>query len=152
MDKEKLEKAVESLLSREDMDLVDFVCGKYGNKSILQFFIDRKEGKVTLDDCERMSNKISATIDMENLVEGGYVIEVSSPGVYRALKKPEHFKRFSGQRAKVHLKNPVGGQNMFVGEISVPEEGKVAIKHSQGEIVVSFDEIGQAKLDPNLEI
>ena len=145
-----LESALTPLFERENMEIVDLVVIKHGRKATLQFFIDKKNGAVGLDDCETMSRKIGEIIDMENLIDGGYILEVSSPGIDRALKKPEHFKRFAGERAKIFLKQPVNGIAYFNGTIVSAGETGIVFDDGKTKHEFSYGDIKQAKLDPEL--
>ena len=149
---DKIEQALAPLFSQENMEIVDLRAGNYGAKAMLQFFIDRKDGKpVSIGDCELMSDKISAALEMENILAGAYIIEVSSPGVDRALKKPEHFIRFTGQRVKLVLKQPLEKRAFFTGAIASADAEKMTLCDGTSTFVFSYGNIKSARLDPVLE-
>lgn len=148
MDKTQIEKALEPLLSTEGMELVDVRVGRHGKKSMLQFFLDKIEGGITLDDCERMSEKIGSVLDVSNLVDGAYVLEVSSPGMDRVLKKESHFLRFMGQRARIRLKLPLEGSRVYYGNITEFKDGCVVIADSMRTYRFPLSDIEEARLDP----
>src|SRR5260221_530085 len=112
----QIENAVQSVLDQEAVELVDVQYVHEGGKWVLRFFLD-KTGGITLGDCEYLSNRIGATLDMTDLLPQSYVLEVSSPGVDRILKKEKDFKRFSGYRVQLWLKAPESGRRHFVGII-----------------------------------
>jgi ribosome maturation factor RimP len=148
MDKRNIETRIDSLLSQHDMELVALKAGKHGPKYILQFYIDRKTGKISLEDCEKMSNVISSILDMENLVAGAYILEVSSPGIDRPLNKLEHFERFKGKHAKIRLKESMGDKNYYSGVILGVKNTKISIDEGNSSVVeIEFDDIEKANLD-----
>ena len=113
-DPKTIEQTVAKALENEQVELVDLVIQNQGKKKLLQFFVD-KVGGVTLDDCGELTDKIDSILEMENLIDGAYILEVSSPGVHRVLKKPAHFKQFVTHRVKLVLKVPLEGRGFFTG-------------------------------------
>jgi ribosome maturation factor RimP len=85
--------------------------------------------KISHSDCERVSQQLSVILDVEELIPGaaGYTLEVSSPGMDRALTKPEHFTRFAGRLAKITTAEPVGDAKFFEGRLAGFSGGKVHI-------------------------
>jgi ribosome maturation factor RimP len=85
--------------------------------------------KISHADCERVSQQLSVILDVEELVEGpGYILEVSSPGLDRALKKPEDFERFTGRLAKILTSEPIGDAKFFEGRLAGFADGKVRME------------------------
>ena len=85
--------------------------------------------KISHSDCERVSQQLSVILDVEELIPGaaGYTLEVSSPGMDRALTKPEHFSRFAGRLAKITTSEPVGDAKFFEGRLAGFSDGNVRI-------------------------
>ena len=85
--------------------------------------------KISHTDCERVSQQLSVILDVEELIPGaaGYTLEVSSPGMDRALFKAEHFSRFAGRLVKITTNEPVGEQKFFEGRLAGFVEGKVQV-------------------------
>ena len=83
------------LLEQEAAELVDLKFAKEGPKWVLRVYLDRKGG-VTLDDCAYLSERIGSLIDSSDAIQRAYVLEVSSPGLDRVIKKEMDFERFSG--------------------------------------------------------
>ena len=99
---EALESVVVSELDRLGLDLVELRVGGSKSRPTLQVRIDRRDGgNVTVDDCALASRAIEARLDAEQRVGERYVLEVSSPGVERPLRKPADWRRFVGRRASV---------------------------------------------------
>ena len=113
----------------------------------LQFFIDR-EGGVGINDCERVSREVETLLEVENVVEGAYVLEVSSPGLDRPLHTPGDFKRFAGRLAKVRTKELIGGQKVFNGRIDEPAEAGFNIITEGGKVVhIGYEQVEKARLE-----
>jgi ribosome maturation factor RimP len=85
--------------------------------------------KISHSDCERVSQQLSVILDVEELIPGaaGYTLEVSSPGMDRALSKPEHFLRFAGRLAKISTSEPVAEAKFFEGRLAGFSEGHVRV-------------------------
>ncbi len=149
-DPKTIESTVSRALAAQDVELVDLVIQHQGRKTLLQFFVD-KAGGVTLDDCGELTDKIDAILEMENLIDGAYILEVSSPGIQRALKKPEHFKRFINQRAKIILKLPLNGRGSFTGIIAQADDNGLVLDDGTNQFKFEYNNIKKAHLDPVLE-
>jgi ribosome maturation factor RimP len=97
-----------------DCELVDAEFKKEGGQSILRFYCERKEGSITLDDCVEISTLLSDKFDEIDSGQGSsYVLEVSSPGVERPLKKPADYIKFTGREIDVSLYEAVMGKKKF---------------------------------------
>ncbi|MEJ5338508.1 MAG: ribosome maturation factor RimP [Aquificaceae bacterium] len=94
---------------------------------VLRIILD-KEGGITLGDCEEVSKRISALLDVEDIIPVSYVLEVSSPGLTRELTKPSHFEFFQGRLIRVVLREPVEGKREFRGYIEEIREGILRLK------------------------
>ena len=149
-DPKTIEQTIARALENEQVELVDLVIQHQGKKKLLQFFVD-KVGGVTLDDCGALTDKIDAVLEMENLIEGAYILEVSSPGVQRVLKKPEHFKQFVSQRVKIVLKVPLEGRGFFTGVIASADDNGFVLDDGTNQYRFAYDNIKKANLDPVLE-
>lgn len=146
MDLEKIRAAAERVARSEGLEVVD-VEWKIGKQRFLRVYIDRvakPAAVITLDavdvlhdpfpkishaDCERVSQQLSVILDVEELVPGpGYILEVSSPGMDRALKKATDFERFRGRLAKISTTEPVGDTKFFEGRLAGFANGKVRME------------------------
>ncbi len=145
MDKIRIEKEIEALLDSENCELVDFRVLSQKGKPLLVFYIDRKEGGITLDECGQWSEKIGAYIDLNQPIQAGYVLEVSSPGVDRILKKEKDFKRFSGRSVKIKLTSPINGTRVYYGILSGFVNGEVILDNGTSFNLANIDEV---RLDP----
>lgn len=149
-DPKTIEQTVAKALEAGGVELVDLVIQNQGKKKLLQFFVD-KIGGVTLDDCGELTDKIDSVLEMENLIDGAYILEVSSPGVQRVLKKPAHFKQFLTQRVKIVLKVPLEGRGFFTGVIASADDEGFTLDDGTNQYRFAYDNIKKANLDPVLE-
>lgn len=177
MDLEKVRQAAERVARSEGLEIAD-VEWKVGKQRFLRVYIDRlpertaapdaqdSDGtsasdveeappsnpypKITHGDCERVSQQLSVILDVEDLIPGpGYVLEVSSPGMDRALKKAADFERFRGRKAKIVTTEPVGDAKFFEGRLAGVAPGKVRIElqGKQAKVVeIPLDAIRKANL------
>lgn len=145
MDKSKLETEIAAALDTAGFELVDIKLASHNGKPLIQVFVDREKGGVNLDDCEHLSEKVGACLDMNNFYANGYFLEVSSPGVDRVLKKEKDFKRFAGQQVKVRLKRPVNNARVYYGAIAGFENGQLLLT---GDLKFSLEDIDEARLHP----
>lgn len=148
-DPKTIEETVAKALENEEVELVDLVIQNQGKKKLLQFFVD-KVGGVTLDDCGELTDKIDSVLEMENLIDGAYILEVSSPGVHRVLKKPAHFKQFVTQRVKIVLKVPLEGRGFFTGVIAQADDEGFTLDDGTNQFRFPYENIKKANLDPVL--
>ena len=113
----------------------------------LRVYID-KEGSVSINDCEAVSRPLSDKLDESDPIEGSYTLEVSSAGADRVLKKPEHFRQFTGAEVEVRLYRPREGRKDFVGVLQAWTEGDITL--DMGGRTVTFDkqEVALTRLYP----
>lgn len=111
----------------------------------LRVYLDRPEG-VTIDHCEAVSRALDVKLDEVDPIEGSYVLEVSSPGADRVLRKPEHFERFLGEQVEVRLYRPLNGAKTLVGTLKSYEDGGVTIETQEGPHTLAKQEIAQVRL------
>ena len=172
MDLEKIREAAERVARSLGVEVYD-VEWKVGKQRFLRVILDRPpkvgaaisdaagkfgteaavgsgEAGISHDDCQRVSQQLSVILDVEELIPGpGYVLEVSSPGLDRALRKPSEYERFRGRLAKVSTTEPVENEKFFEGRIAGLAEGKVKLelKGKTGRTVeVPLEKIRKANL------
>lgn len=120
----------------------------------LQLFIERLDGKpVAMDDCVRASREVSTLLDVEDPIPSSYVLEVSSPGEDRPLAKKKDFQRFVGNPIKLETHLMINGQKRFRGMLVAADETQVTLQpdDQEGTVVLRYDEIMKAKLQPEVE-
>lgn len=107
---------------------------------VLRIFIDRPErdgpeqarpgspeDSIGIAECERVSREISAILDVEDMIDRPYTLEVSSPGLDRPLRQPGDYRRFAGQLAKIVVNRPIDGQTHFAGRLRGLEQDEVVV-------------------------
>ena len=105
---------------------------------VLRVQIDRPGGgssaedSVSVDDCARVSRDLSAMLDVDDVIPMAYTLEVSSPGLDRPLRSADDYRRFTGRRAKVVMREPVDGQSFFKGKIGGVDGNDVTIETDDG--------------------
>jgi ribosome maturation factor RimP len=105
---------------------------------------------VTLDVCSDLSRDLSAALDVADVIEGAYRLEVGSPGVERKLYHPEEYARFAGKLAKLKSRAPIAGQTALRGVLAgTDDEGRILLDTEQGIMALPFEQIesGQLVLD-----
>ncbi len=137
MDLEKIRGAAERVARSEGLEIVD-VEWKVGKQRFLRVYMGEMGAtdvahdpypKISHSDCQRVSQQLSVILDVEELIPGpGYVLEVSSPGMDRELKKPADFERFAGRLAKISTSEPVGEAKFFEGRLAGFADGKVRME------------------------
>ena len=145
MNLEKVREAAERVALSEGLEVVD-VEWKIGKQRFLRVYIDKVpptkpaeaiEGEeapspypqISHADCERVSQQLSVILDVEELIPGpGYTLEISSPGMDRALTKARDFERFTGRLAKITTSEPVGEAKFFEGRLRGFADGSVRME------------------------
>ena len=138
------------LFTELGLELVEVEFRRETGGWILRLYLD-KSGGVTLMDCQRVSEELSDLLDVENLIDHPYTLEVSSPGLNRPLSRESDFLRFVGQRARVNTSEAIAGQRRFLGVLKGYEEGRIVLEREDGAIVlIPYALISKAQLDPIL--
>lgn len=123
---------------------LDYV--KEGSEWYLRITIDREKG-VDLDDCEKVMRLVDPIITELDPVEGAYHLEVSSPGLERELRTPEHFQKSLGEEIVLKLFTPVEGRKEWKGRlISAEEDGTVHLKAENRELTIEKKKISRANI------
>jgi len=134
------------ILGDEGLELVDVEFQREKQGWVLRVYID-KPGGVTLDDCTDISYQLSAVLDVEDLIDTSYTLEVSSPGLTRPLKELSDYERYKGQLVKIKTYKPIDGKKVFRGKLIGLENEIVKIKNEKGEHEIPFESIAKANLN-----
>jgi ribosome maturation factor RimP len=127
MDAKEIETLVTPLIEQEGGELVDLQWRREGHRWVLRLFLD-KAGGISLDDCAYFSDRVGAMLDDTDAIDQSYVLEVSSPGLDRVVKKDKDFERFAGKSVKLRVKIPENGQRRFSGVLRGLKDGKVGVQ------------------------
>ncbi|MFI5346818.1 MAG: ribosome maturation factor RimP [Elusimicrobiota bacterium] len=127
MEAKEIESLITPLVEQEGGEIVDLQWRREGHQWILRLFLDKPKG-ITLDDCAYFSDRVGAFLDEKNAIEQSYVLEISSPGLDRVIKKDKDFARFAGKAVKVKIKIAENGQRRFAGILKGLDGDKVAVQ------------------------
>jgi ribosome maturation factor RimP len=150
---DKVRKVAEPLAAQEGLELVDVELGGPGGRQTLRLFIDKAEG-VSLDDCTSLSRAVSAALDVEDPIDGAYDLEVSSPGLDRPLRTPEHFQKYAGERVKVKTYAPISdtdNRKTFVGKLVGFEDGFVLVDVDGKVFRIPQAQVSKANVEPDFD-
>jgi ribosome maturation factor RimP len=117
-----------------------------GKESLLQIMADRPQGGIEVDDCAKISQAVSAVLDVEDPILDAYTLEVSSPGIDRPLTRLKDFEMFEGYEAKIETADLIDGRRRFKGTLAGVEGEEVLINIEEGTIGLQFDWLVDAKL------
>ncbi|MCC6749620.1 MAG: ribosome maturation factor RimP [Deltaproteobacteria bacterium] len=161
VDVSELFKICEAGLAAVGYELVDLEYVRDGAGWILRVFIDHpqppgEEGAgfgrstVTHGDCEQASRQLGAVLDVEDVIEGAYRLELSSPGVKRRVRKERDFRRCVGRRVKLEMRVPVDGRKAFSGTVKRVADGVVAVDVDGRLFELELSGLRRAALDEEL--
>ena len=126
------------------VDLWDVEFVKEGADHILRITIDKKGG-VTIDDCERVNRAIDPLLDEADPIEMSYKLEVSSPGIERALTRPEHFTASIGADVELALYAPYEGSRKLRGKLAAYEDGDVTVTTDGGDVTFKKADVAKVR-------
>ena len=148
----KVEEVIRPILEVDRFEIVDIEFKLERGRWVLRIYVD-KPGGVTVDDCADVSHEVEDIIEVKELVPFGYVLEVSSPGLDRPLKREHDFERFSGRVARIRTIEPIQGRRNFVGTIVGCKQGIVEIIDEEGRIQrLPLDNMHNARLKVELQL
>ena len=150
---ERVKELVIPMIVSQQLELVDVEFKREGHINYLRIFID-KPGGVTIEDCQNISRECEVLLDIENIIQTQYVLEVSSPGLDRPLKTKEDYQRFRQRLVKIKTFRAIQGQKKFLGYLQgiIDEQGdspSVVILTSldDQEIRIPYELIASARLE-----
>lgn len=128
------------------LEVIDVSFTKEGGTWYLRVFIDKPEG-INHDDCQALSQRLSDELDEKDPIPQAYILEVSSPGIERPLKKPEDYVRFKGSLIRVTTFSPFEGQKEFIGILIGLFEDGIHINMKDKEMVLPLEKVASARLE-----
>jgi ribosome maturation factor RimP len=132
-------------LAVDGFELWGYELNSFEGKRRLQVYIETPSG-VTIDDCERASRQIGAVLDVEDPMEGKYLLEVSSPGITRSLYTLEQYQRYVGKPIKIRVARGEEGKRTYQGEIAQVTKEAVSLIVEGETVVMPFADIEKANL------
>ncbi len=141
----RVEELAGPIAARNGTELVEVVYAHEAGRWCLRIFID-KPGGVNLNDCERVSRAVEQVLDELDFIPHSYVLEVSSPGLERPLKKAEDYQRYAGRLVRIGTYAPQDGRRKFTGRLVGSNEQGVTILVDDRELLIPWHNISKATL------
>ena len=141
----RVERFLEPIMQENQFELVDVEWVKEAGTWYLRAYVD-KEGGISVDDCEVVSRRLSDWLDKEDFISESYILEVSSPGLGRPLKKDKDFARSIGKDVDVKLYRARDKRKDFTGVLKAYDEDTVTIEEEGKELVFERGEIALIRL------
>ena len=131
---QKTEALLLPIIHEHQFELVDVEYVKEGSSWYLRAYID-KPGGITVDDCEAVSRRLSDLLDQEDFIEDAYILEVSSPGLGRPLKKDKDFARSIGEEVEIRTFRAIEHEKEFTGILRDYDKEKLVVELEDNEIM-----------------
>lgn len=141
----KTEELLKPITAENQVEIYDVEYIKEAGEWYLRVFID-KEGGVTINDCEAVSRALSVMLDNHDFITDSYILEVSSPGLGRQLKKDKHFEKSLNQKVDVKTYQPIDGRKEFTGILKMFDKGSITIEVDEKEMIFQKSDIANIKL------
>ena len=143
---QKTEELILPIVEGNGFELVDVEYVREAGLWYLRAYID-KEGGITVDDCEVVSRELGDWLDKEDFIADSYILEVSSPGLGRPLKKEKDFARSLGKDVEVRLYRPINRQKEFTGALKAYDADTVTLSmEDESELVLEKSDIALIRL------
>ena len=145
-----IEKKIADIISEPLMHInlelikVNYISKKF---NLLQIFIDNKEKKIEISDCEKASNSISTILDVEDLIKNEYRLEISSPGINRPLTRLKDFKYWQGNKIKIKTSEIIEKKDSFSGILRGIEDNEILIEIKDNIVGINLNWILEVNLD-----
>lgn len=140
---------LEPIAAAAGVSIYDVEYVREGKEYYLRSYID-KEGGVTIDDCEKVSRALSDKLDEEDFIPDAYIMEVSSPGLGRALRKDRHFQSAVGESIDIKFYGPVEGSKEISGTLKSYDREHLVILHEGKEMELNRSDMASVNLTLDL--
>ncbi|MDP2158518.1 MAG: ribosome maturation factor RimP [Nitrospirota bacterium] len=149
---EKIAALAESIAEQHGVRVYDVEIVGNARNPFVRVYLDKEPG-ISLDECAKFSRSLAALVDVEDPIPTAFVLEVSSPGIDRQLKKLKHYEQSRGKLAKVVLKKKSeDGQNVVIGRIMDVQGDLITLISGDGQnLLIPFDTISRARLEIELK-
>ena len=149
----ELEAIARRAATAEGVDVAWVELKRQGGSWVFRVFIERPqtEESVKLIDCERVGERLSVLLDVEDPIDASYTLEVSSPGLDRPLHGEKDYERFTGRLARLKTRRPRDGQKRFLGRLAGVEDGDVLLEDTERTLRIPIAEIESGHLEVELE-
>jgi len=144
----KLKQVLEPVITALGCELWGLELHLGGKSKLIRVYIDRREVGVGIEDCERVSRQASAILDVEDIIRGEYVLEVSSPGMDRPLYELNQYGRYLGEEISLRLRFPYEGRRNYKGRLKAVEGDDIVLVVADNEFLFPVESIEKANLVP----
>ncbi len=127
------------------VEIYDVEYVKEGADWYLRAYIDKEDG-VNINDCENVSRALSDALDKEDFIEDAYILEVSSPGLGRTLKKDKHLEKSLGEQVEIKTYKPIEKCKEFEGELKAYDADTITVETENGEMVFAKSDVALIRL------
>ncbi len=144
-----IKELLEPLLYEKNLELFDIEFKGLGSKGILRVFIDKEQG-VTVNDCAQISRELGRSLEVHDVIPGSYTLEISSPGLTRALKKPSDYLRYRGKTVKIKTLEDIEDRKVFKGTLLDFVDETVSLQTDGVNYLIPYKNIEKANLELDL--
>jgi ribosome maturation factor RimP len=148
---DRIRAMIHPIVLNEGMEVVDIEYRRESGGWVLRLLLD-KEGGVTVDDCTRISQEVGRSLDIEDLIQTSYTLEVSSPGLNRPLKAEKDFLKYRGRLVKVKTIDPIHNRRQFKGRLLGVSESGVEMEVDGGILRIPLSNIAKANLEIDKDV
>lgn len=141
----RTEQLLVPIVEKYGVEIYDVEYVKEGSDWYLRAYIDKPEG-VNINDCENVSRALSDVLDTEDYIEDAYILEVSSPGLGRTLKKDRHLEKSLGEEVEIRTYKPIDKQKEFSGILKAYDKDTVTIEEDSEDRVFARADIALIRL------
>ncbi|MBO5349373.1 MAG: ribosome maturation factor RimP [Clostridia bacterium] len=142
---EKIENRISPIINNLGYKLYDVQYAKEGKDYFLRIFIEKENGEIDLNDCEKVNNAITDILDEEDYIKEQYFLEVSSTGVEKMIRKEKHLKENIGELITIKLFKPVENSKEYIGKLIKYNEETLTIELENKEIEIERKNISLIK-------
>ncbi|MFW6123003.1 MAG: ribosome maturation factor RimP [Thermodesulfobacteriota bacterium] len=144
----RITELIQPYLMAQGVELVDLeLTMPRRGRATLRLFVDRPGGGITLDEITRVSRVVGELLDVHDPISSSYTLEVSSPGLTRALKKPQDYERYTGRLVRLTTRGPWQGKQVHRGILKGLANDEVSLEEDQALVRIPLAEIAKARLD-----
>ncbi len=151
MEKDELERLIEPLLKERGYELVDIEVSRQGKRLLLRFFVDRIEGGITVDELAEINTEFGAILDLESRLNQPYILEVSSPGLDRRLRKLKDFQKHLNSNLNVETVEKLEGRRHFRGKLVGADSEGITLVVDGNSVFIPHGKIKRANLEYRFE-
>ncbi|MFA5110687.1 MAG: ribosome maturation factor RimP [Desulfobaccales bacterium] len=147
----QLEELIQPLVQSQGAELVELVYDQpRKGRGTLRLFVDRPGG-ITLEEITRISRMVGGLLEVHDVIPGSYTLEVSSPGLTRALKTPRDYERYVGRLVRVTTRVPWEGLQVHRGILQGLKDDQVCLQEDDRVVCIPLSNVARARLDVDLK-